>query len=163
MSHGKSHQDQEGQRFFFDVESRAGSQPSANGQATSKRSASSRRDGRAADTLAVAELLKEELGRIHGRLDEIQQLLCSLSDRSPSPEVIKEFYTTKEVARILGRKRYTVCEWCRLGRVNAKKTHAGRGQDDEWRISHVELVRIQNEGLLPLKKFVAVRTPDRLK
>ena len=64
----------------------------------------------------------------------------------------KESYTTSEVAGILSKRPYTVREWCRLGRVNAEKTFCGRGIDEEWRVSHEELQRIQNEGLLPLPR-----------
>ncbi|MBI3464957.1 MAG: helix-turn-helix domain-containing protein [Planctomycetes bacterium] len=62
----------------------------------------------------------------------------------------KQSYSTHEVARILGRRPFTVREWCRLGRVNARLALSGRGVDKEWRITHEELERIQNEGLLPL-------------
>jgi len=35
-------------------------------------------------------------------------------------------------------------------RINAFKAMCGRGSEDEWRVSHRELERIQNEGLLPV-------------
>lgn len=62
----------------------------------------------------------------------------------------KEYYTTSEVAKILCRAEFTVREWCRLGRVWAEKRQCGRGNTKEWIISHEELTRIQNEGLLPM-------------
>jgi hypothetical protein len=65
-------------------------------------------------------------------------------------EPAKEYYTTAEVAKILGRAEFTVREWCRGGRVWAEKRQCGRGRSREWMISHEELQRIQNEGLLPL-------------
>jgi excisionase family DNA binding protein len=61
---------------------------------------------------------------------------------------IKEWYTTDEVAEILGKAPFTVREWCRNGRINAAKPDCGRGSAKEWIISHTELRRIQNEGLL---------------
>lgn len=64
--------------------------------------------------------------------------------------MVKEWYTTKEFAEIVGRKEFTVREWCRLGRIAAKKLTGGRGNEGEWRIPHSELIRHQNEGLLPL-------------
>lgn len=63
----------------------------------------------------------------------------------------KECYTTAEAAAILGRRPFTVREWCRHGRVNAVKADCGRGASDEWRISRAELDRIRNDGLLPEK------------
>jgi hypothetical protein len=38
---------------------------------------------------------------------------------------------------------------CRLGRVRAEKKKSGRGPASEWLISHAELTRVRNEGLLP--------------
>lgn len=64
--------------------------------------------------------------------------------------MIRESYTTKQIAEILKKKEYTVREWCRLGRINAEKTSCGRGNEGEWRIPHSELVRYRKEGLLPL-------------
>lgn len=79
------------------------------------------------------------------RLDRIESLLSQLIDGQQT----KEYYTTAEVARILNRANWTVREWCRLGRIWAEKRETGRGASKEWMISHEELQRIQNEGLLP--------------
>jgi hypothetical protein len=79
------------------------------------------------------------------RLDRIEAALGRLLDQRAT----KDWYTTAEVARLLGRVHFTVREWCRLKRVNARKRACGRGQSQEWVISHTELERIRNEGLLP--------------
>jgi hypothetical protein len=79
------------------------------------------------------------------RLQRIEALLASLIEQ----RTIKEWYTTAEVASILGRAEFTVREWCRLGRVRAEKKQCGRGQAGEWIIGHAELTRVRNEGLLP--------------
>ena len=84
---------------------------------------------------------------VHQRLDRIEALLDQLVDQ----RLKKEYYSTGEVARLLSRAEFTVREWCRLGRVWAEKRQCGRGNTKEWMISHAELERIQNEGLLPLK------------
>jgi hypothetical protein len=62
----------------------------------------------------------------------------------------KEWYTTEEVARILGKAPFTVREWCRHRRVNGRKQQHQRGRHPSWVISHDELLRIQRDGLLPL-------------
>jgi len=80
------------------------------------------------------------------RLERIETLLGKLV----SERTIKEWYTVAEVAQILGKAEFTVREWCRNGRVWASKRQCGRGNTKEWIISHEELTRIQNEGLLPL-------------
>jgi transposase len=79
------------------------------------------------------------------RLEKIEALLASLVEQ----RTVKEWYSTSEVAAILGRAEFTVREWCRLGRVRAEKKKSGRGPASEWIISHGELTRIRNEGLLP--------------
>jgi hypothetical protein len=82
---------------------------------------------------------------VEERLERIEQLLATLVEQ----RTVKDWYTTAEVCRILGRTEYTVREWCRLGRVRAEKRPCGRGRSREWMLSHDELLRIQNEGLLP--------------
>ena len=79
------------------------------------------------------------------RLERIEFLLHSLVEG----ERIKEYYSTAEIAQSLNRSNWTVREWCRLGRVWAEKRKCGRGSAKEWIISHEELTRIRNEGLLP--------------
>jgi hypothetical protein len=65
----------------------------------------------------------------------------------------KDWYSTAEVAAILQRAEYTVREHCRLGRIRASKKACGRGKGGgEWLISHAELIRFSNEGLLPLPR-----------
>ncbi len=79
------------------------------------------------------------------RLDRIEQILQALVEQ----RTLKEWYTTAEVAKLLDKAEFTVREWCRLGRIQAKKKNCGRGVAGEWIISHEELTRIRNEGLLP--------------
>ena len=79
------------------------------------------------------------------RLDKIEALLATLVEQ----RTIKEWYSTAEVAEIVGKAEFTVREWCRLGRVHAEKKKCGRGSTSEWIVSHAELTRIRNEGLLP--------------
>jgi len=82
---------------------------------------------------------------VASRLDCIETLLSTLIEK----EKPKEYYTTAEVAKLLGKAEFTVREWARGGRIWAEKRPCGRGRSREWMISHVELERIQNEGLLP--------------
>ncbi len=79
------------------------------------------------------------------RLIKIETLLASLVEQ----RTVKEWYSTAEVATILGKAEFTVREWCRLGRVHAQKKKSGRGVASEWIVSHAELSRVRNEGLLP--------------
>jgi excisionase family DNA binding protein len=63
---------------------------------------------------------------------------------------VKDWYTTAEVAELLGKAEFTVREWCRNHRINAQKANSGRGQHPAWRISSSEVRRLEKEGLLPL-------------
>jgi hypothetical protein len=79
------------------------------------------------------------------RLDRIEEALRLLVEQ----RTVKEWYTTSEMAKLLDKAEFTVREWCRLGRVRAQKKRCGRGAASEWIVSHEELTRIRNEGLLP--------------
>ncbi len=89
--------------------------------------------------LGDLQSLIAHLGRIEEQLAELR-----------SKQTVKDFYSTDEVARRLGKAEFTCREWCRLGRVNATKRFSGRGKHPAWAISHTELLRIEKEGLLPL-------------
>lgn len=81
------------------------------------------------------------------RLDRIEQMLAVLVQA----KVVKDWYTTAEIAEMLDRDPYTVREWARLGRIRADKRAGGRGKAKEWMVSRGELDRIRNHGLLPLR------------
>ena len=87
----------------------------------------------------------QELDDLTARLSRIEQTLDLLVQQ----RAIKEWYSTGEVAKLLDKAEFTVREWCRLGRVKAEKKKSGRGVASEWIISHEELTRVRNEGLLP--------------
>ncbi len=91
------------------------------------------------------------------RLDRIEDALRMLLQH----RVEQDSYSTADVARILGRAEFTVREWCRLGRIRAEKRPCGRGNSQEWMISHAELKRIQSEGLLPHPRFGKNSAKDR--
>src|SRR5688572_23380966 len=89
-----------------------------------------------------------QIDDVIARLERIEAAIQGLQERHQ----IKDWYTTEEAARILGRSEYTVREWCRLGRIRAEKKGSGRGKYQSWVVSHEELQRFQREGLLPLGK-----------
>lgn len=86
------------------------------------------------------------------RLERIEAHLETLL----AERTMRDYYSVAEAADRLGRKEFTVREWCRLGRVNARKRGSGRGPHREWVISHEELERVRREGLLPERGRVTV-------
>lgn len=84
------------------------------------------------------------------RLERIEEALRVLVEQ----RTVKDWYTTSEAAEVLAKAEWTVREWCRLGRVNADKRPCGRGKSLEWIISHAEIERIRNEGLLPDPRII---------
>jgi Helix-turn-helix domain len=83
------------------------------------------------------------------RLDRIEAAITLLGEE----RAVKDWYTTAEMATLLGKAEFTVREWCRLGRVRAEKQLSGRGAFPAWIVSRDELRRYQREGLLPLRRF----------
>lgn len=100
------------------------------------------------DVIAYLTQLDEKVSRLTG----IDQKLTEVLDLLVGQRTVKEKYTTAEVAQILGKRPFTVRQWCNEGRVHAEKAECGRGEDQEWRITHEELTRMRNEGLLPRRK-----------
>ncbi len=88
---------------------------------------------------------QQQFSDLAARLDRIEQTLTLLVQQ----RTVKDWYSTAEVAKLLGKAEFTVREWCRLGRVRAQKKKCGRGVSSEWIISHEEVTRVGNEGLLP--------------
>lgn len=97
----------------------------------------------------------EQIQVVLDRLQRIESTLAMLVEK----HTVKDWYTTEEVARMLGKAEFTVREWCRLGRVHAEKRNSGRGKFQSWVISHAELQRFQREGLLPINRAEQLAAP----
>jgi hypothetical protein len=87
------------------------------------------------------------MNEILERLERIEAALTTLIQ----VRKVKDYYSTDELAAILGKAEFTVREWCRLRRIQAQKRRSGRGKFQSWVVSHDELIRIQREGLIPRK------------
>lgn len=82
------------------------------------------------------------------RITSIEQALQTIANAHK----VKDLYTTEEFATIVKTHPQTIRQHCVNQRIKASKLpHGGRGRVAEWRISHEELVRYQNEGLLPAR------------
>lgn len=95
---------------------------------------------------------ESEVPEVVARLDSLERKVGQLLDLIIKSKTIKDFYSTSEVAEIVGKAEFTVREYCRLGRIRGQKRACGRGKHQAWIVAHAELVRFQNEGLLPLRK-----------
>ena len=85
--------------------------------------------------------------------DVLQALLLRLDQIEAKLQVDqkteREYFSVSEAAEILGKATFTVREWCRLERINARKRRSGRGRSLEWMIPAKEIQRIIDQGLLP--------------
>jgi hypothetical protein len=90
-----------------------------------------------------------KLNEILVRLRRIEEQLVESNKLQAPP---KDFYSVEDFGELVDLAPYTVREHCRLGRLRAQKTSYGRGESQEWRIPHAELVRYRNFGLLPFRK-----------
>ena len=81
---------------------------------------------------------------VEERLANIEAMLAVLVEQ----QAVKGFYEVEEFARLVGKSSFTCREWCRLGRIRARKKDSGRGAHTAWAISHEELQRYRREGLL---------------
>ena len=89
--------------------------------------------------------MSDELGILQA-LQELKNMAAALAEK----QQVKEWYSTAEAARLLGKAEFTIREHARLGRIRAKKALSGRGAFPAWVIAHEEILRYQKEGLIPL-------------
>jgi excisionase family DNA binding protein len=91
-----------------------------------------------------------DLGPMLSRLDRLEQLLPDLRpvlDRLDKltayvlQPAVKESYTVEEAADRTRLARWTIRQACNKGVITAEKVN------EQWRIPHAELVRIQNHGI----------------
>ena len=85
---------------------------------------------------------------VEERLDKIESMLTVLVER----QQVREWYTTQEFAKTVGKAEFTIREYCRLGRLRAEKRQSGRGAYPQWVLSHAELDRYRRSGLLPVRR-----------
>src|SRR4051794_20384863 len=77
---------------------------------------------------AVLAEVGQQLGDLLARMTAVEALLTRLVEQ----RAVKDWYTTEEVAGILGKAEFTVREWCRLRRIHAQKQGSGRGRHQAW-------------------------------
>jgi hypothetical protein len=109
-------------------------------------------DDSATSPRQLLRLVSEQLRELALRQEKLEALVVEVHAGMAKPELVKDLYSISEAAELLGRRPYTIRNWCRLQRIHAEKTHSGRGVDPEWRISREEIIRIRNEGLLPVPR-----------
>jgi len=104
-------------------------------------------DNDARQRVQVLTDIAEMILKLDARLARIE---ASLAGPSPTKRMNREWLTVGEAAKALEKQPFTVREWCRLGRIHAKKRKCGRGRTTEWVISVQEIERYLNEGLLAI-------------
>jgi hypothetical protein len=87
----------------------------------------------------------DELDR---RLTRIEHQLAVLVER----QQVREWHTTHQFAKEVGKAEFTIREYCRLGRLQAENRQSGRGAYTQWVVSQAELDRYRREGLLPIQR-----------
>src|SRR4051812_8517837 len=95
-------------------------------------------------------MMLDMLPGLEARLSGIETMLAQIQGFLVDPRRTRECYTVEEAASLMGRRPYTVREWCREGRINATKRPEKRGGAELWNISAAEITRYKNEGLLDL-------------
>lgn len=107
------------------------------------------RHSKASDDVLFSDSMDESIHLVLARMETRLMQVEAKLDELLSLHLMKDYYSTAEVAKHLNKAEFTVREWCRLGRVFAEKRACGRGQSQEWIISKTELERIRSHGLLP--------------
>ena len=87
--------------------------------------------------LTRVTIIESQQERIERALIEIRELLLE------HQVFVKHWYTTAEVAELLGRRQYTVQEkWCNQGRIECEKDLSS----GKWRIPGHEYDRLKRGG-----------------
>lgn len=97
---------------------------------------------------ALTALLTELQTSIHDLRAELASVHDVLRSRPDAPAEPRRWFSVEEVAALLGKRPYTIREWCRHGQINAVKRAERRGRASLWSISADEVSRYKEEGLL---------------
>lgn len=101
-------------------------------------------------TQDIMTLLTSMQATLQDLCADVSAVHAELKAKPPVPAEPRRFYSVEEVAEILKKDVYTVREWCRLGRIVARKRAERRGGAALWSISPEEVTRYMDEGLLPI-------------
>jgi hypothetical protein len=100
------------------------------------------RDGHSDLALQTMLMLGQRLGALEAKVTEIHQTVMA-------HRVEKEWYSTGETAKALGKTDYTVRErWCNDGRIECEKDP----DSGKWRIPGAEYRRLVGGGALKPKR-----------
>jgi hypothetical protein len=100
--------------------------------------------------MAAVDSKPEWIDQVLERLDRVEATLAELVRQ----RTVKDFYSTDQVAQILGKAEFTVREWCRHGRVHAEKKGSGRGKYQAWVLQAV-VVTLRREAPFRLQPLWA--------
>lgn len=85
------------------------------------------------------------LDSLDSRMKNVEESLAAVSQTVSHRQSEKEWYTTNELAALLGKSDFTVREkWCNQGRIECEKDP----DSGKWRIPAHEVRRLQNGGAL---------------
>ena len=94
--------------------------------------------GMDAPTLQVLLAMNEQLSALRDEVAEVRHVVDGISVENE-----KEWYTTKEVAELMGVSRHHVTErWCNQARIECDKDP----QSGQWRIPGYEYDRLRRGG-----------------
>ena len=102
------------------------------------------------EVMEVLGELQQTLALSREEFTALKEVVAGALDAELNTSPKQAFYSTAEAAVLLDKRCYTVREWCRLQRIHATERPTGRGDSLEWEISHEEIQRIREHGLLPI-------------
>ena len=89
------------------------------------------------------DLIVQSLETVTDRLSTVERLVTEVHEIILGQRLEKEWYTTGELAEILGKSQYTIQErWCNEGRIECKKDP----DTGKWRIPGHEVRRLRAGG-----------------
>jgi hypothetical protein len=96
-----------------------------------------------------ADVVLRSLQAMSDRLGALERILTELHEIMLGQRLEKEWYTTAELAEIVGKSQFTIQErWCNDGRIECEKDP----DSGKWRIPGHEVRRLRaGGGLLPRK------------
>jgi hypothetical protein len=104
--------------------------------------------------MADGAKIEAEGSKLDSTLARLKNIEAMLTVLLVEREQVREWLTTEEFARAVGKAEVTIRENCRLGRLNAEKRRSGRGAHQQWVLSHSELERYRRHGLLAQPVFL---------